>query len=117
MTRHILSISSCYMLCFVAHLAPPTGLMAEQSLTLLSPPPDNELTVGKVYAALMIFDYYKHTCAKRLQQQHSTGGPQVQCVVKKCACEEFRGDLVRKKNSATNFNELENVLIIFLNIR
>uniref|UniRef100_A0AAQ4P5K6 Voltage-dependent N-type calcium channel subunit alpha n=1 Tax=Gasterosteus aculeatus aculeatus TaxID=481459 RepID=A0AAQ4P5K6_GASAC len=40
---------------------------------------DNELTVGKVYAALMIFDHYKQTCAKRLQQQHS-GGQQVECV-------------------------------------
>lgn len=54
--------------------------MEERSLTLLSPPPpDNELTVGKVYAALMIFDYYKQTRAKRLQQQN-TGGTQVQCV-------------------------------------
>ncbi|CAF87240.1 unnamed protein product, partial [Tetraodon nigroviridis] len=32
-------------------------------------PPDNELTVGKVYAAHMIFDYYKQNRAKRLQQQ------------------------------------------------
>uniref|UniRef100_A0A671YU90 Voltage-dependent N-type calcium channel subunit alpha n=1 Tax=Sparus aurata TaxID=8175 RepID=A0A671YU90_SPAAU len=38
---------------------------------------DNELTVGKVYAALMIFDYYKQNRAKRLQQQQSTGGPPV----------------------------------------
>uniref|UniRef100_A0A8C1PS59 Voltage-dependent N-type calcium channel subunit alpha n=1 Tax=Cyprinus carpio TaxID=7962 RepID=A0A8C1PS59_CYPCA len=29
----------------------------------------NELTVGKVYAALMIFDYYKQNRAKRLQMQ------------------------------------------------
>uniref|UniRef100_A0A8C9SUM4 Voltage-dependent N-type calcium channel subunit alpha n=1 Tax=Scleropages formosus TaxID=113540 RepID=A0A8C9SUM4_SCLFO len=29
----------------------------------------NELTVGKVYAALMIFDYYKQNRARRLQQQ------------------------------------------------
>lgn len=29
----------------------------------------NELTVGKVYAALMIFDYYKQNQARRLQQQ------------------------------------------------
>lgn len=44
-----------------------------------SPPPDNELTVGKVYAALMIFDYYKQNRAKRLQQQQqSSTGPQVQ---------------------------------------
>uniref|UniRef100_A0A674D272 Voltage-dependent N-type calcium channel subunit alpha n=1 Tax=Salmo trutta TaxID=8032 RepID=A0A674D272_SALTR len=40
----------------------------------------NELTVGKVYAALMIFDYYKQNRAKRLkeqqqqqQQQNATG--------------------------------------------
>uniref|UniRef100_A0A3B4EJ83 Voltage-dependent N-type calcium channel subunit alpha n=1 Tax=Pygocentrus nattereri TaxID=42514 RepID=A0A3B4EJ83_PYGNA len=31
---------------------------------------ENELTVGKVYAALMIFDYYKQNRAKRFQQQH-----------------------------------------------
>ncbi len=47
-------------------------------LSLCSPPPDNELTVGKVYAALMIFDYYKQNRAKRLQQQQSSGGTQVQ---------------------------------------
>ncbi|GAA6097065.1 voltage-dependent N-type calcium channel subunit alpha-1B isoform X1 [Tachysurus ichikawai] len=35
---------------------------------------DNELTVGKVYAALMIFDYYKQNRAKRLQEQQSTSG-------------------------------------------
>ncbi|GAA6073819.1 calcium channel, voltage-dependent, N type, alpha 1B subunit, a isoform X1 [Tachysurus ichikawai] len=29
----------------------------------------NELTVGKVYAALMIFDYYKQNRAKKLQMQ------------------------------------------------
>uniref|UniRef100_A0A8C7HYM3 Voltage-dependent N-type calcium channel subunit alpha n=1 Tax=Oncorhynchus kisutch TaxID=8019 RepID=A0A8C7HYM3_ONCKI len=38
----------------------------------------NELTVGKVYAAMMIFDYYKQNRAKRLkeqqqQQQNATG--------------------------------------------
>ncbi|XP_063745485.1 voltage-dependent N-type calcium channel subunit alpha-1B isoform X2 [Eleginops maclovinus] len=43
---------------------------------LVTPPKYNELTVGKVYAALMIFDYYKQTCAKRLQQQNNTGLPQ-----------------------------------------
>uniref|UniRef100_A0A3Q3KPH8 Voltage-dependent N-type calcium channel subunit alpha n=1 Tax=Mastacembelus armatus TaxID=205130 RepID=A0A3Q3KPH8_9TELE len=48
----------------------PESLMA--ALTALN------LTVGKVYAALMIFDYYKQNRAKRLQQQHSSGGPQVQ---------------------------------------
>ncbi|KAF3696304.1 Voltage-dependent N-type calcium channel subunit alpha-1B Brain calcium channel III [Channa argus] len=33
----------------------------------------NELTVGKVYAALMIFDYYKQNRARRLQLQNVTG--------------------------------------------
>ncbi|XP_053705164.1 voltage-dependent N-type calcium channel subunit alpha-1B isoform X1 [Synchiropus splendidus] len=42
---------------------------------LVTPHKYNELTVGKVYAALMIFDYYKQNRAKRLQQQHP-GGPQ-----------------------------------------
>uniref|UniRef100_A0A8B9JH13 Calcium channel, voltage-dependent, N type, alpha 1B subunit, b n=1 Tax=Astyanax mexicanus TaxID=7994 RepID=A0A8B9JH13_ASTMX len=37
---------------------------------------NNELTVGKVYAALMIFDYYKQNRAKRLQQQQPSVGPQ-----------------------------------------
>ncbi|KAM7393228.1 hypothetical protein PAMA_008058 [Pampus argenteus] len=37
---------------------------------------DNELTVGKVYAAFMIFDYYKQNRAKRLQQQNASGGTQ-----------------------------------------
>ncbi|XP_045922258.1 voltage-dependent N-type calcium channel subunit alpha-1B isoform X2 [Micropterus dolomieu] len=43
---------------------------------LVTPHKYNELTVGKVYAALMIFDYYKQNRAKRLQQQNSSGGPQ-----------------------------------------
>uniref|UniRef100_A0A096ME86 Voltage-dependent N-type calcium channel subunit alpha n=1 Tax=Poecilia formosa TaxID=48698 RepID=A0A096ME86_POEFO len=34
---------------------------------------DNELTVGKVYAAHMIFDYYKQNRAKKLQQQNPSG--------------------------------------------
>ncbi|XP_062873915.1 calcium channel, voltage-dependent, N type, alpha 1B subunit, a [Trichomycterus rosablanca] len=40
---------------------------------LVTPHKPNELTVGKVYAALMIFDYYKQNRAKKLQlqqQQH-----------------------------------------------
>uniref|UniRef100_A0A4W5QV16 Voltage-dependent N-type calcium channel subunit alpha n=1 Tax=Hucho hucho TaxID=62062 RepID=A0A4W5QV16_9TELE len=47
---------------------------------LVTPHKPNELTVGKVYAALMIFDYYKQNRAKRLkeqqqqqQQQNATG--------------------------------------------
>ncbi|KAM9322783.1 voltage-dependent N-type calcium channel subunit alpha-1B [Pholidichthys leucotaenia] len=43
---------------------------------LVTPHKYNELTVGKVYAALMIFDYYKQNRAKRLQEQNSSGGPQ-----------------------------------------
>uniref|UniRef100_A0A3P9H3E9 Voltage-dependent N-type calcium channel subunit alpha n=1 Tax=Oryzias latipes TaxID=8090 RepID=A0A3P9H3E9_ORYLA len=38
---------------------------------LVTPHKPNELTVGKVYAALMIFDYYKQNRARRLQMlQH-----------------------------------------------
>uniref|UniRef100_A0A8C9TJT7 Voltage-dependent N-type calcium channel subunit alpha n=1 Tax=Scleropages formosus TaxID=113540 RepID=A0A8C9TJT7_SCLFO len=44
---------------------------------LVTPHKHNELTVGKVYAALMIFDYYKQNRAKRLQQQQPGGGTQV----------------------------------------
>ncbi|KAJ8395885.1 hypothetical protein AAFF_G00027680 [Aldrovandia affinis] len=40
---------------------------------LLTPHKHNELTVGKVYAALMIFDYYKENRAKRLHQQQPAG--------------------------------------------
>lgn len=52
-------------------------------------PTDNELTVGKVYAAFMIFDYYKQNRAKRLQQQQqSSTGPQVRAgkVVERWKC-------------------------------
>uniref|UniRef100_A0A8C2KJM7 Voltage-dependent N-type calcium channel subunit alpha-1B n=1 Tax=Cyprinus carpio TaxID=7962 RepID=A0A8C2KJM7_CYPCA len=43
---------------------------------LVTPHKHNELTVGKVYAALMIFDYYKQNRAKRLQQQQAAPGTQ-----------------------------------------
>uniref|UniRef100_A0A668UJK5 Voltage-dependent N-type calcium channel subunit alpha n=1 Tax=Oreochromis aureus TaxID=47969 RepID=A0A668UJK5_OREAU len=43
---------------------------------LVTPHKPNELTVGKVYAALMIFDYYKQNRARRLQQQQSASGSQ-----------------------------------------
>nr|XP_055036989.1 probable voltage-dependent N-type calcium channel subunit alpha-1B isoform X5 [Misgurnus anguillicaudatus] len=43
---------------------------------LVTPHKYNELTVGKVYAALMIFDYYKQNRAKRLQQQQAAPGIQ-----------------------------------------
>ncbi|XP_056232741.1 calcium channel, voltage-dependent, N type, alpha 1B subunit, a isoform X4 [Seriola aureovittata] len=43
---------------------------------LVTPHKPNELTVGKVYAALMIFDYYKQIRAQRLQQQQNSSGTQ-----------------------------------------
>ncbi|XP_068617016.1 voltage-dependent N-type calcium channel subunit alpha-1B-like [Brachionichthys hirsutus] len=47
---------------------------------LVTPHKPNELTVGKVYAALMIFDYYKQNRARRMQlqqqQQQTTSGSQ-----------------------------------------
>ncbi|KAM6902920.1 putative voltage-dependent N-type calcium channel subunit alpha-1B [Xenentodon cancila] len=43
---------------------------------LVTPHKYNELTVGKVYAAHMIFDYYKQNRAKKLQQQNPSGVPQ-----------------------------------------
>ncbi|XP_028828597.1 voltage-dependent N-type calcium channel subunit alpha-1B isoform X6 [Denticeps clupeoides] len=43
---------------------------------LVTPPKPNDLTVGKVYAALMIFDYYKQNRAKRLQMQQQASGIQ-----------------------------------------
>uniref|UniRef100_A0A8C7ZLP6 Voltage-dependent N-type calcium channel subunit alpha-1B n=1 Tax=Oryzias sinensis TaxID=183150 RepID=A0A8C7ZLP6_9TELE len=43
---------------------------------LVTPHKYNELTVGKVYAAHMIFDYYKQNRAKKLQQQNPTGASQ-----------------------------------------
>uniref|UniRef100_A0A665X9Y3 Voltage-dependent N-type calcium channel subunit alpha n=1 Tax=Echeneis naucrates TaxID=173247 RepID=A0A665X9Y3_ECHNA len=48
---------------------------------LVTPHKYNELTVGKVYAAHMIFDYYKQNRAKRLQQQNLSAGPQVRIIV------------------------------------
>uniref|UniRef100_A0AAV2J028 Voltage-dependent N-type calcium channel subunit alpha n=1 Tax=Knipowitschia caucasica TaxID=637954 RepID=A0AAV2J028_KNICA len=40
---------------------------------LVTPHKYNELTVGKVYAALMIYDYYKQNKLKKLQALHPTG--------------------------------------------
>uniref|UniRef100_A0A8D3DGB5 Voltage-dependent N-type calcium channel subunit alpha n=1 Tax=Scophthalmus maximus TaxID=52904 RepID=A0A8D3DGB5_SCOMX len=60
----------------------------------------NELTVGKVYAALMIFDYYRQNRARRQQQQQqqpNASGSQVQrphyqpvrvCVCGACVAQE-----------------------------
>uniref|UniRef100_A0A3B3UJX3 Voltage-dependent N-type calcium channel subunit alpha n=1 Tax=Poecilia latipinna TaxID=48699 RepID=A0A3B3UJX3_9TELE len=46
---------------------------------LVTPHKPNELTVGKVYAALMIFDYLKQNRARRLQQM-ANSDPQVKCL-------------------------------------
>ncbi|XP_038637781.1 calcium channel, voltage-dependent, N type, alpha 1B subunit, a isoform X4 [Scyliorhinus canicula] len=44
--------------------------LSQKILDILVPPHrPTELTVGKVYAALMIFDYYKQNKSKRMQQQ------------------------------------------------
>ncbi|XP_040898083.1 voltage-dependent N-type calcium channel subunit alpha-1B-like isoform X3 [Toxotes jaculatrix] len=50
---------------------------------LVTPHKPNELTVGKVYAALMIFDYYKQNRARRLQlqQQQQQNASGSQCKV------------------------------------
>ncbi|XP_032905135.1 voltage-dependent N-type calcium channel subunit alpha-1B [Amblyraja radiata] len=48
--------------------------LSQKVLDILVPPHrPTELTVGKVYAALMIFDYYKQNKSKRMQQQQSGG--------------------------------------------
>ncbi|CAG5867207.1 unnamed protein product, partial [Menidia menidia] len=43
---------------------------------LVTPHKYNELTVGKIYAAHMIFDYYKQNRAKKLQEQNPSGASQ-----------------------------------------
>ncbi|KAM8886134.1 calcium channel, voltage-dependent, N type, alpha 1B subunit, a isoform 15-T16 [Spinachia spinachia] len=48
---------------------------------LVTPHKSNELTIGKVYAALMIFDYLKQIRAKRLQEQQQQGASSSQCKV------------------------------------
>ncbi|XP_076021242.1 calcium channel, voltage-dependent, N type, alpha 1B subunit, a [Genypterus blacodes] len=48
---------------------------------LVTPHKPNELTVGKVYAALMIFDYYKQNRARRLQLQQQQQQSGSQCMV------------------------------------
>ncbi|XP_073746653.1 voltage-dependent N-type calcium channel subunit alpha-1B-like, partial [Callorhinus ursinus] len=49
--------------------------LPQKTLDLLVPPhkPD-EMTVGKVYAALMIFDFYKQNKTSRAQIHQATGG-------------------------------------------
>uniref|UniRef100_A0A8C6KMH2 Voltage-dependent N-type calcium channel subunit alpha-1B n=1 Tax=Nothobranchius furzeri TaxID=105023 RepID=A0A8C6KMH2_NOTFU len=44
---------------------------------LVTPHKYNELTVGKVYAAHMIFDFFKQNRAKKLEQQNPSGAHQV----------------------------------------
>ncbi|XP_016141680.1 voltage-dependent N-type calcium channel subunit alpha-1B-like [Sinocyclocheilus grahami] len=53
-----------------------TNLSSKTVDLLVTPHKHNELTVGKVYAALMIFDYYKQNRAKRLQPQQAAPGTQ-----------------------------------------
>ncbi|KAM9858198.1 LOW QUALITY PROTEIN: calcium channel, voltage-dependent, N type, alpha 1B subunit, a [Aulostomus maculatus] len=54
---------------------------------LVTPHKPNELTVGKVYAALMIFDYYKQNRARGLllQQQQNASGSQESVEMRKMA--------------------------------
>lgn len=70
------NLLSCSLLFFLS--CPPFPHIINFLLTSSA----NELTVGKVYAALMIFDYYKQNRARRLQlqqqQQQSASGSQVQ---------------------------------------
>ncbi|XP_034451583.1 calcium channel, voltage-dependent, N type, alpha 1B subunit, a isoform X6 [Hippoglossus hippoglossus] len=57
--------------------------LSQKTMNLLvTPHKPNELTVGKVYAALMIFDYYKQNRARRLQlQQQQQNASGSQCKV------------------------------------
>ncbi|XP_060927000.1 calcium channel, voltage-dependent, N type, alpha 1B subunit, a [Limanda limanda] len=49
--------------------------LSQKTMNLLvTPHKPNELTVGKVYAALMIFDYYKQNRARKQQQQQNASG-------------------------------------------
>ncbi|KAM4575693.1 calcium channel, voltage-dependent, N type, alpha 1B subunit, a isoform 4-T4 [Odontesthes bonariensis] len=52
------------------------NLSQKTMVLLVTPHKSNELTVGKVYAALMIFDFYKQNRAMKLQlqQQQTTSG-------------------------------------------
>uniref|UniRef100_P56698-2 Isoform 2 of Probable voltage-dependent N-type calcium channel subunit alpha-1B n=1 Tax=Diplobatis ommata TaxID=1870830 RepID=P56698-2 len=49
--------------------------LSQKFLDILVPPQRaSELTVGKVYAALMIYDYYKQNKSKKVQQQQQLSG-------------------------------------------
>ncbi|KAI5138648.1 Voltage-Dependent N-Type Calcium Channel Subunit Alpha-1B [Manis pentadactyla] len=49
--------------------------LPQKTLDLLMPPhKPNEMTVGKVYAALMIFDFYKQNKTTRDQTHQAPGG-------------------------------------------
>ncbi|XP_016130712.1 calcium channel, voltage-dependent, N type, alpha 1B subunit, a [Sinocyclocheilus grahami] len=78
--QHLLYLSECLALGMVAQRLSDAELKKELTTVwpnlsqktmdlLVTPHKPNELTVGKVYAALMIFDYYKQNRAKRLQMQ------------------------------------------------
>lgn len=71
-------MEQCKQLCQVLLLLHSCHLLSICGNCISLSPLDNELTVGKIYAALMIFDYYKQNRAKKLQQQQqSSAGPQV----------------------------------------
>uniref|UniRef100_A0AAQ5YEZ5 Voltage-dependent N-type calcium channel subunit alpha n=1 Tax=Amphiprion ocellaris TaxID=80972 RepID=A0AAQ5YEZ5_AMPOC len=70
---------------------------------LVTPHKHNELTVGKVYAALMIFDYYKQNRARRLQQQQSVSGSQVQHLCHTCLQDTHRYTRARTKTHTLCF--------------
>lgn len=53
---------------------PPTSPSSSTPHPLFSLPPADEMTVGKVYAALMIFDFYKQNKTPRDQIHQATGG-------------------------------------------
>uniref|UniRef100_A0A8C7TK45 Voltage-dependent N-type calcium channel subunit alpha n=1 Tax=Oncorhynchus mykiss TaxID=8022 RepID=A0A8C7TK45_ONCMY len=72
---------------------------------LVTPHKPNELTVGKVYAALMIFDYYKQNRAKRLkeqqqqQQQQNAAGRDLDQY---CACSPVPDCSPMKRSASTH---------------
>lgn len=55
-------------------LVPPTPPSSAIRHPLFSLPPADEMTVGKVYAALMIFDFYKQNKTTRDQIHQAAGG-------------------------------------------
>lgn len=43
--------------------------MLQRTMLLLSPSSASDMTIGKIYAAMMIMDYYKQSKTKKLRQQ------------------------------------------------